>query len=175
MKKFKKLASLLLCVLLAMTLLGSTLVSAKAKPVTLDVKMSRKTVRLIRDVDRRENTASMGYALKTWGKSYTVRKGENWREYTYKRGKSSISLCDYQVKNGRIGGIDLKVYDGNIAVAGVKVGTSLSSALKTLRKTYGTKAVTYSKGTIYVDMVEYMPMTFKIKSGKVASISWFRS
>lgn len=175
MKKFKKITSLLLCVLLAMTLLGSTFVSAARKPITLDVRFNGHTVRLITDADKRDATASLKSTRKAWGKHSKYENGIYWHRYTYKRGKSTIEISDNDVKKDRIGGISLKVYDKNVAVAGIKVGNSRTYVLKTLKKIYGSKAVHNSRNTITVDFGPYMPISFKMKNDHVYSISWFRS
>lgn len=95
--------------------------------------------------------------------------------YTWKKGKTSIEITDYDVEKGGVGSISINIEDKNGSLCGVKTGMKKDDAIKNLQKSLGKKAVSEDGEYIMALTGPYMPVQIGLSDGKVSSITWFRS
>jgi hypothetical protein len=164
-KKCRKLVIFVLCLVLVFGNVIAVPAQAKGTKGKITVTYKGKTVTLM-DSKTKNGCTSPSKLKKSWG---TPTKGTY--SQTWKKGKSSVEVGD----NGGWYYLIISIKDKNMTLCGVKVGTSKSKAVKTLKKTFGSDAVTATDKKIYVQYDSYEPITYKLKSGKVTSASFWHS
>lgn len=155
-------------------------------------------VKDLKDSSGQGDSTKLSSVEKKWGKA-KVKKQDGVTTYTWKKGKTEILVNNFDAEENYIGGIEIDIKDKNGSLWGVKVGMTKAAALKKIKKALGTKTVLGKKRTddglweidgkipksgVYIAANEetidaytgvYMPVTFELKNGKVASISFWRS
>ena len=125
------------------------------------------------------NAKTYASVKKAWCKANKVEKDDYGTFYTWKSGKTSITLgADEKGKRSYdkySGGFLIDIQNKKASLCGVKVGMSKKQALQKLRKQFGQKHVFNEGDMILVDTPPLEPMMFTLKSGKVKSIYWFSS
>jgi hypothetical protein len=162
-----------LCLTLVLTSLSASPVSAATpkKAISVTYKGKTKTLIKISDVekDSYRGCVEPDTLTKAWGK-YTKKTDENIEDYIFKKGKSKVLI-------GTDGdgwwSLDITIKDKNMALCGVKVGMTKAKAVKTLQSVFGKSAVTATDSKIEAENGVYLPVTVKLKSGKVTSIRFF--
>lgn len=154
-------------------------VDAAAKTVKLTVcykgkNVTFQTIRNPCSPKRTETIKVKTYAAvkKVWGKANKVEKVDYGTNYTWKKGKTTISF--YTRKNGkRMGNIRVAIQNKSASLWGVKVGMSKKQALQKLRKQFGKKNVSVENNRIFIKILN--PNSIALKNGKVKSIDFFIS
>ncbi len=74
-------------------------------------------------------------------------------------------------------GLNIKIISGGAALNGIKVGMSFKDVQKKLEKEYGKSFVKISKnkGKIELLYLDYLPIQYKFKNGKVSKMKFFCS
>lgn len=199
-KTLKAVIAFMLCAAAIITSIsaGTGTVCAQGKKIPLKVGFNGVEIVLVKDINSggREDTKIKTLKAK-WGKPKKVEDNGTTAFYTWKKGKTSIEICNNTTK-GYVGGITVNIKDKNGSLFGVKVGMKKSAVLKKLKKVAGSKNVVVAKegqnfyfnddgecivegeptgDDEYICLASsvYMPVSFDLKNGKVKSISWFRS
>lgn len=167
-----------LCVIAGLVFGTQTEVSAKSpKPLTVGFK--GKTITLIKDLnaDLRMvggDTPKLQKLKQKWGKPSKTEDLGNITAYTWKKGKTSIEITDYDAVDGGLGSIQIDIQDKNASLCGVKVGMKKAEAVKKIKKALGSKPTKQGK-YLMADAGVYMPISFELKNGKISAINWVRS
>ncbi len=190
----------LLCAALVMTGLEAGTAYAAGKKTPLKVGYRGTTISLIKDLGTstgRDDTPKLSSIKKKWG---NPKKGtsEGMTTYTWKKGKTSIEITDFDAGKDGVGSITVDIRDKNGSLCGVKVGMKRDAAVKKLQKQFGKKVVLVVKEgqqidmkddgsyiatgkatgegeTIYVYAGPYMPVSIELENGKVTALSFWRS
>jgi len=191
--------ALVLAIAICLSAFGTNAYAASENG-NLKIKYKGKTVVLDSGAfSHNMNMIKIKNVKKAWGKPNKTVTNEESKIHTYKKGKTKITLYtkvyNSAASNGYKKGYyhlgDITIKDKNASLAGVKVGMSKNTAMKKLKKYYGTNKIDmgeyftgdkrkisrvyYENGAINVFMGPFMPIEFIIKKGKVTEISWMRS
>ena len=176
----KSIIAAILCaaVVIAGISTGSGTAFAASKKVPLKVVFDKTAVSLIKDLNTstgRGDTPKLRKLEEKWGKPSKKKDGYGMTTYTWKKGRTSIEVTDYDVEKGGVGSISINISDKNGSLCGVKVGMKKANAIKKLEKSLGKQAVQEDEEHISALAGPYMPVSIELTDGKVASISWGRS
>lgn len=172
----KSMLAAVLCAAVISTGAGTACAASKKAP--LKVVFDKKAVNLIKDLNTstgRGDTPKLKKLEESWGRPSKNKDESGITTYTWKKGKTSIEITDYDVEKGGIGSITISIEDKNGSLCGVKTGMKKADAIKKLQKSLGKKAVSEDGGYIMALAGPYMPVQIGLSDGKVVSISWFRS
>ncbi len=157
---------------------GAGTACAASKKAPLKVVFDKKAVNLIKDLNTstgRGDTPKLKKLEEKWGSPSKKKDESGMTTYTWKKGKTSIEITDYDVEKGGVGSISINIEDKNGSLCGVKTGMKKDDAIKNLQKSLGKKAVSEDGEYIMALTGPYMPVQIGLSDGKVSSITWFRS
>ena len=201
-KTLKSLITFVLCIAVIITSIsaGTGMANAKDKKIPLKAGFNSIEIVLVKNLndDSREDT-EIKTLEKKWGKPKKVEEDDPITFYTWKKGKTSITIGNNTPSGNHVGYIKIDIKDKNGSMYGVKVGMKKSEALKKLKKVAGSKNVIVTKdgqetwfdeeknkyitegeptgNGEYISLFSryYIPVNFELKNDKVKSIYWFRS
>ncbi len=162
----KRVLKQLLLPILILTLCFASGVGVQAaKKITVTYK--NKTVTLV------GGSTKYSTIKKAWGASNkTVKLNSTAKIYTYKKGKSTLSILSSKDLNNLY--YELTFKDKNMALNGVKVGMKKATAISKLKKAFGSSKVKDNKkGKISVSYTGFRPIEFSYKSDKITKIYMF--
>lgn len=181
----KRILAAVLCAAIIMSVLPQTKVMAKSGKFTMTYK--GKTVVLNSlgiDSDKEEPWlffAKYKTVKKAFGKpellsSDGIAGSGNKDFYQY---KEKGFLFGFYVEKGKsfIQGLDIKITSGKAALNKIKIGMSFKDVKKKLENEYGKSYVKASKekGKIELSYLDYSPIQYKFKNGKVSKMKFFCS
>lgn len=190
----KRIAAIVLCMVIAVTGLNTQTVSAASKKLPLKVTFNGKTASLVKDVREYSYSESDYPSIKSletkWGKAKKSfyengpTPDHKYPQYTWKKGKTKIAVCKYDAESKGIHYFAIEIKDKNGALCGVKVGTKKDTALKKFKNAFGIKKlkegenmftdggnVFISLGIIGSSKGIQSNLNIKFKNDKVSSIS----